>query len=84
MPEEARQTGMPEDVCAGYLLDEVIAQDQEVFFPASYFPFRVPGFLTFVLNAFFPGTMEMIVANTYGQDFIPKLYPQNPFKASSS
>ena len=45
MPAAAKETGMPPEICAQYLIDELVLQHREVFMPATYYPFRFPGFV---------------------------------------
>ncbi len=70
MPPVARESGMPPDVCAQYLVDQMILQEREVFMPATYFPFRFPGIVAFLAATFIPDVMEAISRTTYGEDFV--------------
>ncbi len=71
---------MPPDVCASYIADELILQEREVFFPATYLPFRFPGIVAFLGGTFFPSLMESISRATYGEDFVKALDDPNPME----
>ncbi len=73
---------MPPDVCAQYVVDQMILQEREVFFPATYKPFRFPGIVAFLGAMFVPELMESISQATYGSDFVKATEDTNPLAAA--
>jgi hypothetical protein len=69
---------MPPDVCAQYVVDQMILQEREVFFPATYKPFRFPGIVAFLAATFAPNLMESVSQATYGSDFVKATDDHNP------
>ena len=69
---------MPPNVCAEYVVEQMILQEREVFFPATYRPFRFPGIVAFLAGTFVPDVMEYVSQATYGADFVKATDDKNP------